>query len=311
MRAELRNVRTFVAVADAGNVARAASRLHLSQPAASRQIHALEAELGVALFDRIGRALRLTAEGEDLLPNCRRLLLDAQALDLRAGELRKGEVGVLRVGATPQVIENLLSQFVARYRARHSGVDVHLVEDGGALLPRRLATGDIQLAVMPEGDASFEQRPLYPMHLMVVVASGHRLARRRAVELGQLADQVLLLLKPGFASRVWFDAISQVARVKASRVIESAVPQTLLALARDGHGIALVPSPVSVPSSGVCSVPLVHRGASVGRWAVLAWDPRRPLARHASTFIDELLAQLRSDYPGRVLVRRAPAMPRP
>src|SRR5262249_38115347 len=154
MRAELRNVRTFVAIADAGNVARAASRLHLSQPAASRQIHALEAELGVALFDRIGRGMRLTAEGEDLLPSCRRLLLDAQALDLRAGELRKGEVGVLRVGATPQVIENLLSQFAAGYHARHPGVDVHLVEDGGALLPRRLATGDIQLAVMPEGDAS-------------------------------------------------------------------------------------------------------------------------------------------------------------
>ena len=160
MRAELRNVRTFVAIADAGAVARAAARLHLSQPAASRQVHALEAELGVALFDRVGRRMRLTAEGEDLLPRCRQLLLDAQALDLRAGELRKGEGGVLRVGATPQVIENLLSQFAASYRAHHPGVDVHLVEDGGALQPRRLATGDIQLAVMPDGDASFEQRPL-------------------------------------------------------------------------------------------------------------------------------------------------------
>ena len=149
------------------------------------------------------------------------------------------------------------------------------------------------------------------MHLIAVVASAHRFAHRRAIELGQLADQAVLLLKPGFASRVWFDAISQVARVKPSRVIESAVPHTLLALARDGHGIALVPSTVSVPSDGVRAMPLVHRGASVGRWTVLAWDPRRALARHASTFIDELAEQLRGDYPGRALIRRAPPLPRP
>jgi DNA-binding transcriptional LysR family regulator len=164
---------------------------------------------------------------------------------------------------------------------------------------------------MPEGDASFEQLPLYPMHLIAVVASAHRFARRRAIEVGELADQVLLLLKPDFASRVWFDAISQVARVKPGRVIESAVPQTLLALARDGHGIAVVPSPVVGPSNGVRAMPLVHHGAAVGRWAVLAWDPRRGLARHMSTFIDELVGTLRHDYPGRALVRRAPPLPRP
>ena len=61
-----RNLRTFVTIADAGGVARAATLLNLSQPAASRQIYALEAELGVKLFDRIGRRVQLTSEGEDL-----------------------------------------------------------------------------------------------------------------------------------------------------------------------------------------------------------------------------------------------------
>jgi DNA-binding transcriptional LysR family regulator len=62
----LRQLRTFIAIADAGGVARAAARLHLSQPATSRQIAALEADLGVPLFDRIGRRVQLTSEGEDL-----------------------------------------------------------------------------------------------------------------------------------------------------------------------------------------------------------------------------------------------------
>jgi LysR family cyn operon transcriptional activator len=72
---DLRHVRAFVAIADAGGFARATARLHLSQPAISRQISALEAELGVRLFDRVGRRVHLTSEGEDMLRRGRRLLL--------------------------------------------------------------------------------------------------------------------------------------------------------------------------------------------------------------------------------------------
>ena len=76
----LRHLRTFVAVAEAGGVGRASARVNLSQPAASRQIHALEAELGVSLFDRIRQRVQLTSEGEDLLRSSRRLLAEAEAL---------------------------------------------------------------------------------------------------------------------------------------------------------------------------------------------------------------------------------------
>src|SRR3954447_10258414 len=100
----LRHVAAFVAIADIGGFARAADRLNLSQPALSRQIHALEAELGVTLFDRNGRQVRLTAEGEDLLHRSRHLLDEAEALAEHARVLKVGETGILRVGATPQVI---------------------------------------------------------------------------------------------------------------------------------------------------------------------------------------------------------------
>src|SRR3954449_2102770 len=133
-----RFLRTFVAIADNAGFARAAARLNLTQSAASRQIQALEDELGLRLFARIGRSVRLTREGEDLLVRSRQLLFDADALGQRASALKTGEVGVLRVGATPQVIENLLADFLSRYRKRHPGVEVHLVEDGGSRLPAPL-----------------------------------------------------------------------------------------------------------------------------------------------------------------------------
>ena len=91
-----------------------AARLNLSQPAVSRQIHALESDLGVPLFDRIGRRVQLTSEGEDLLRRTRRLLAEAESLSERAGALKTGETGILRIGGTPQVIESMLADFLNR-----------------------------------------------------------------------------------------------------------------------------------------------------------------------------------------------------
>ena len=112
----LRHLHAFATIVDVGGLAKAATRLHLSQPALSRQIQALEADLGVALFDRIGRRVQLTSQGEDLLLRSRRLLAEAESLGERARELKSGETGILRVAATPQVIENLLAEFLIRYR---------------------------------------------------------------------------------------------------------------------------------------------------------------------------------------------------
>ena len=101
---DLRHVRTFVTVAEVGTVSRAAERLHVAQPALSRQIANLEDELGLKLFDRVGRRLVLTNEGEQLLNDCRGLLNYARALGEQAQVLRRGDVGVLRVSASPHLI---------------------------------------------------------------------------------------------------------------------------------------------------------------------------------------------------------------
>ena len=210
----LRFLRTFVAIADNAGFARAAARLNLTQSAASRQIQALEDELGLRLFARIGRSVWLTREGEDLLVRSRQLLFDADALGQRASALKTGEVGVLRVGATPQVIESLLAEFLLRYRKRYGGVEVHLVEDGGSRLPGRLERGDIDVALMPAGEDRFSSRLLYPMHVLAVVAQGHRLGRRSVLDVTELVDEPLLRLNSTFASHGWFEAACQVAHIR-------------------------------------------------------------------------------------------------
>jgi len=307
-----RHLLAFRTIADAGGFARAAARLNLSQPALSRQIHALEADLGVLLFDRIGRRVQLTSEGEDLLRRSRRLLAEVDSLGERARSLKTGEIGILRVGATPQVIENLLADFLTHYRRRHPGVEVHLVEDGGVRLHGRLERGDVHLAMTAVGGTRFEDRLLYPMHLVAALPTAHPLSgRRAALEVGELADEPLLLLRREFGSREWFDVACQIAHIRPRVLLESAAPHTLVALAATNYGIAILASNSQVPQGTVHAVPLVHRGDSIGRWAHIAWDPQRFLAPYAEQFVSELEVYCRRDFPGRGLIRRAPPLPRP
>jgi len=178
----LRNLHTFVIVADAGGFARAAGRLSLTQSAASRQIMALESELGIALFDRVGRSLRITSEGKDLLQRGRQLLEDATSLTERARALRDGSVGTLYVGAPTQVIENLLAPFVKGYQHRYPGINVRLLEAAAHQLQSHLDRGEVQLGIMPSGHDPFDGRLLYPIYVMAALSRSHRLARNAALE---------------------------------------------------------------------------------------------------------------------------------
>src|SRR5207302_1942650 len=104
--------------------ARAAAQLSLTQPALSRQIRDLESELGLPLFDRVGRRLHLTAEGENLLERTREILRAADALRERAGALAGGRTGTLRLGATAQTLESLISAFLTGFRRAWPGIEV-------------------------------------------------------------------------------------------------------------------------------------------------------------------------------------------
>jgi DNA-binding transcriptional LysR family regulator len=307
----LRQLQTLITIADAGGFASAAGRLHLSQPAASRQIQALEAELGVLLFDRVGRRLQLTSEGEDIVRRGRHLLQEADSLRDRADALKGGLTGMLRVGASPQNIETVLAPFVARFRSKHPGIEVHFVEDGGARISDRLAQGDMQIVLTSVGNALFLSRLLYPAYALAVVAPSHPLGRRGSVDVSELKDEPLLLLHRGFGSRGWFDAACHNADVRPPIVLESAAPHTLIALAANGEGVAIVPSNVSIPRKGVKAMSVTYRGTPIGRWVLVAWDSRRFFPSFAQHFVNELVAHVNRDYPNRELTKRMPPLRRP
>src|SRR5262245_42484385 len=168
---DLRHTRTFVTVAELGTVSKAAQRLRIAQPALSRQISDLEQELGLKLFDRVGRRLLLTGEGEQLLSDCRGLLNYAAGVSERAEQLRRGDTGVLKVAATPLHIEGVLSQFLHRYAQHYPNVCVKVTEGSGLEILAMLERGEIHLGQMlpygvPLDDGRFGSQPLEPAELL-------------------------------------------------------------------------------------------------------------------------------------------------
>jgi DNA-binding transcriptional LysR family regulator len=308
---DLHQLRTFVAIADAGGVTRAAARLNLSQPAATRQIQVLEATLGVTLFVRIGRRIRLTSDGEDMLRRSRRVLAEADALRERANALRVGDTGIVTIGATPPMIEAVLAGFLAGHRERHPDVEVRIVEDGGTSLVSRLERGDVQLAYIPVGDDRFVGRLLYPVHVIAVVPEGSEFSQHRVLDIGNLAGQQLLALRRGFGSRDWFDSACEAANIRPSVLLESNSHNAILGLACAGYGIGILPSATTIPKKGIHAVPLLHRRVSIGKWTMLARDPRRFVPPYVERFADELVAYAQQHFPGGDVVRRAPAIRRP
>lgn len=307
---DLLRIRAFVTAADVGSLSRAAAVLHLSQPALSKQISSLEDALGVQLFNREGSGIQLTSAGHDLLERGRQLLVQAEGLAERARVLKGGATGILKVGVTSMSLESVLAPVIPRYRRRWPDVDVWITEDGGMRLLRQVAQGDLHLAITGPRGFGLHTRLLFPICALAVVTAEHRFARRRTVGLNEIVDEPLLVLRLDFTVRQLFDAACQMSCLHPHYVFETSVPSALLAMARIGYGVAIVPSNQLVDDRTLRRVPIIHEGKSLGQWMAVNWHPRRQLPPYAETFMAELTAYTERAYPGREFARAAP-VPRP
>ena len=299
---DLRHVRTFVTVAEVGTVSRAAERLHVAQPALSRQIANLEDELGLKLFDRVGRRLVLTNEGEQLLNDCRGLLNYARALGEQAQVLRRGDVGVLRVSASPHLIEGIFPAFLRHYAVRYPNVQVRLVDAAGPQLFDMLERGEIHLAqsavraITPD-EQRFASHPLAPMQMLAAFHPKLRLGADGAVEIGGLAPYPLLQPTPDFIMRRSFDAACRLAGFTPNNVLECRAPHGLLAMAEAGHGVAIIPSALRIHGYRVRVMRVTYRGKPIEEPLAVLFDKRRPLPGYAKVFCDMLAEHVRKGFP--------------
>lgn len=264
----------------------------MTQPAHSRQIRELETQLGLKLFERAGRGMHPMGEGEEFLQHGRSLLDHAEDLVKHARIPAHGEAGVLRVGTTSRTIESLLAPFVRSYQESYKTVRVRLVEGGGTDQLDFSQHGKAYLAITAvTGDPSlFMTRPLGDVS--IVVASGSRLrletSRSKRLEIAALKNVPLLLLSEGFASRELFEAACRLSDTRPNIYMESAAPNTLLALAEAELGADILPSKVRLRGRQLRVPPLMHDGEPLRLPFGIIWRRQRRLPRYAEAFVEQL-----------------------
>jgi DNA-binding transcriptional LysR family regulator len=299
---DLRHLRTFVTVAETGTVSKASARLGVAQPALSRQIMDLEGELRIKLFDRIRRRLVLTGEGEQLLGHCRGILGAVGSLTEQSELLRRSDAGVLKVAATPQTIDGVLSVFLARYAKRRPNIQIKLTEAVGASLTSLLERGEVHVAISTAGaiqasNHSLETIWLPPLEFVAGCNRALKLADDVTMDIRRLASYPVLLLDSSFAVRAAFDAACHVAEFKPNIAFESRTPHTLLALAEAGHGIAIVPSVMPTHRYDLQIFRLAYRRKPLREAYAIVWDKRRSLPPSADDFCQSLLTYVREVFP--------------
>ena len=203
MALNLHHLRVFARVAEEGGFTRAAQTLRLSQPAVSKAVRELERETGMPLFERAGRATRLTAAGEALFARARELFAVERSAEEELRALRGLSGGVLRVGASTTVATYLLFPYLAHFREANPGVTLRVASANTraiarALLERRL---DIALVEGPVRHARIDVVPWREDELVLIVPPAHRLAAKRSIELRELSGEPLIVREPGSGTR--------------------------------------------------------------------------------------------------------------
>ncbi len=240
---ELRQLRTFAAVAQRRSFTRAADDLHIAQQAVSQQIKALERSLGVTLLRRTPRRVELTAEGTVFLADCRRVLAAADRAVRRVQAAARGEAGTLRLAYTLTTVWETIPRLLARLSQVYPQVKVEAREVFGADIPELLTTERYDLALAPKTScpAGFHSRAVRREPLRVALSETDPLARSKRIQLASLADRLFEVwprdMAPGF-----YDTVVGACRIAGfePELDEQATGNTVWGNLARGRGVALI-----------------------------------------------------------------------
>ncbi|MEW6121778.1 MAG: LysR substrate-binding domain-containing protein [Pseudomonadota bacterium] len=237
----LRQLRAFVAVAQAGSFSGAARMLGISQSALSQAVQQLEGDLGVRLLDRTTRSVQLSAVGRDFLPGIQRVLADLEHQLQDLNDLKEHRRGHVAVTCVPSVALRLLPSVLARFQAAHPMVSVSVREAPRQQIITTLRSGDAELGIanVPGDDPELDSTFLLTDTFALVMRRDHPLAALTEVSWLEASDAGLIAMAPGTGIRLEMDRGLPVA---AAPHHEAEHPATLLAMVEAGVGVAPLPS---------------------------------------------------------------------
>lgn len=235
-------LRTFLSVRRHRNYTRAAGELFLSQPAVSRQVRQLEEELGVRLFEQIGKSLHLTDAGETLAVEAEKLLgaMERSAEAVRSH--RSAERGSIRIGASTTPGFYLLPGLLGRFHRRFPQVTLHYTVENSSRIEQMIVRNELDLGFVGArlANEGIGLEPLVEDEIVCYTAPSHRLGKARRVAPGALGDEMWLIREKGSATRRLFEEWLSSEKGTIRKSIELGCPEACKALVRAGIGISFM-----------------------------------------------------------------------
>jgi DNA-binding transcriptional LysR family regulator len=280
---DLRLLRYFVATADAGSATRAAQTLHVTQPVLSRQLRQLESRLGLSLFEREGRGLRLTRAAEEFLPEARSLLEHAEQVRHAADTLATGRLSELHLAVPTTTLTDVLAPFLATLGDDDPVPRVRELEPRGAL--GAIRSGADLAVVTRTPSRSLASTLLAVLPLWAYVRPDDPWAELSRVSVSDLAVRQLVVLSPEMRPRVLLDAAFDAANLSYDSIIEVTNAQVAQAVAAAGRGIAVVSDD---PRFNLVPLHIDGPDGPVRIRLYAAWDPKHHAASTLATLADRL-----------------------
>ena len=296
VRPTIRQLEYLVALDAHQHIGRAAEACFVSQPTISTQIRELEKHLGVAVVERLGRGIRVTAAGRELAERARVILRDTDEMVESGHRSATALTGPLRLASIPTAAPYLLPRVLPAMRERHPAAELHLSELRTAQLTTALAAADIDIGLLalPVDDARFEHSVILDDHFLLAMAPSHRLAHESPVPMRSLEGETVLLLEDGHCLRDHVRDICDRAGARSDGGIQGTSLATVCQMVAAGMGVTLLPASARAvearDGTGVAVRPF--RDADPCRQLALIWRRHAPAASLYRELADIMATEL-------------------
>lgn len=302
---DIAQLKTLIHVAELGSVSRAAARLNIAQPALSRQIALLEAELGAPLFERHSRGMRVTETGRLVLDHAARVHAELDAIRAAAAGDRAAPVGPVTVGMTPTIAQVVTVPMVQALKADAPRLSLRFQSAFSAHLIDWLRRGEIDVAISydPQPSRSLRTRPVMIESLLLVGGADAGLSLDRPVPFAALSGRDLVLPSAPHGLRAILDDCAVAAGVELSTAVEVDSYGPMIELARSGLGLTMLPlAPIFalIESGALTAAPLVD--PTPERKLAVVHSADRPVSR-AARFVGERFVAIAADLVERSVWR--------
>lgn len=291
MNITFRQLRAFTTVADAESFTDAANRLHQTQSSVSLLVKELETELGVRVFDRSTRKVKLSVAGADFYPLALKVLDDLDNAVTSTRRLQDKQRGNVRVACTPLYASSLLPRALFEYRQRYPAVQVRLLDSLNEQALLRVASGEADFAVAPQRDSSpdLKEEPLFSDRFEIVCPRGHPLALRKALTWQTVLQHPFVSLTADFTRRLQADLAAHSPSLRLAPAHEVAYLTTALGMVGAGLGVTALPTSALPMISSLGLASLAVGGPAVFRKVSFFARRRHSLSPAAASFHEFLV----------------------